>query len=413
MATGVCCGALRPAPAQPHALLLQHAPSRWRCAPASFGRSRAAQSARPGRRCVAPLAAAAAGLPELLPRSRQRRRAEDPDAVASDAARGNGNGNGASEREPPSVHVLQPPPDERTVAELVRRRLFATESVAVAALTRIKCAHRFAYDTAVATMNWLQACLATARGDDGLEATATVIRRHPRVLTYTPKQLQTGWETLTAAQTEGGLGYTPQRAAQRVCGQPQLLTFTRERVATTAAAVELCGLANGVRAVAQQPALMGMAGSTLLENAAWWRDTGLDYRKILTAHPTFLALNSIAAHARLQKKLDWLRSVARMSVVELDNAGVLLGLSLEDRLRPRFFYARLMRTPKRFSLATLMSETDASFVAFALGRGNGRRAPASADEVARYVRRIKSPVFIAWSKGLEARLRSSGTDERR
>lgn len=364
-----------------------------------------------GRRCVAPLAAAA-GAPELLPRSRQRRRAGDPDADPSDAARGNGNG--ALQREPPPAEVAQPEPDERTVLELVRRRLFATRALAVSALTRIKCAHRFSYDpTALAAMDWVQACLAAVRGDDGLEATALVIRRHPRVLTYTTKQLQTGWETLTTAQADGGLGYTPQRAAQRVCGQPQLLTFTRERVATTAAALELCGLANGVRAVAQQPALMGMAGSTLVENAAWWRATGLDYGKILTAHPTFLSLNSVAAHARLQTKLDWLRTVARMSVEELNNAGVLLGLSLDDRLRPRFFYARLLRTPQRFSLATLMSETDASFVAFALGRGNGRRAPASADEVARYVRRIKSPAFIAWSNGLEARIRSSGTDGRR
>ena len=47
-------------------------------------------------------------------------------------------------------------------------------------------------------------------------------------------------------------------------------------------------------------------------------------------------------------------------------------------------------------MSTLMLETDASYVAYALGRANGRRKPASKAEVARYLEEVASPEFVAW-----------------
>jgi hypothetical protein len=58
-------------------------------------------------------------------------------------------------------------------------------------------------------------------------------------------------------------------------------------------------------------------------------------------------------------------------------------------------------------MATLLGEVDKSYVTYVLGRGNGRKNPASADEVARYKKRLASPTFVAWRTEKEARMRAS------
>ena len=55
-------------------------------------------------------------------------------------------------------------------------------------------------------------------------------------------------------------------------------------------------------------------------------------------------------------------------------------------------------------MSTLMGEIDASYLAYALGRGNGRRKPASKAEVARYLEEVASPEFVAWREAQEAKL---------
>ena len=70
-------------------------------------------------------------------------------------------------------------------------------------------------------------------------------------------------------------------------------------------------------------------------------------------------------------KLDFLSRVAGMSTQELSNAASLFAYSLDGRLRPRYFYALQRGTVHRWKISTLMLEADQSYVAYALGRGNG------------------------------------------
>ena len=100
-------------------------------------------------------------------------------------------------------------------------------------------------------------------------------------------------------------------------------------------------------------------------------------------------------------KLDFFRDVAHMSDDDLNNAAALFTMSLDGRLRPRFFYALRMGTAQLYSVNTLMNLADPGFVAHALGR-SGRLLPASAAEVASYKQTVASAEFIAWSQREEA-----------
>jgi hypothetical protein len=213
-------------------------------------------------------------------------------------------------------------------------------------------------------------------------------------------------------QEEGGLGYAADNAAQRVVANAALLAHAPEQVLRTAAALEACGVASGLKAVAAQPFLLGFTTLSLLRHAVWWRHTGLDYRKVLTANPSLLGMGGNLRkpykelHAQLQAKLDFLLGVVGMPLEALNKAGVLLGLDLNGRLRPRYFYARLWGCRYSCGMTTLMLETDPSYVAYVRGRRNCRRAGATPDEVARYKARLRSPRFKIWCAALEVRIKS-------
>jgi hypothetical protein len=306
-----------------------------------------------------------------------------------------------------------PKPDERTVADLVRRGWFASEAAAVAVLTRRKSTtSRYPFESAGPAADWLEEKLACVPAKDGVSAVARAITNKPELLVRSVERLQRGWDMLLSPIADGGLGYTPDRAASRVATHAALLNFTRTHVAKIAAVLEACGIAVGTKAIAAYPVLLNLKEETLLDHAAWWRQTGLDYKKILTAHPVLLCLRSDESRNYVQEKLDFLRDVAGMSVDELNKAGVLFCLSLVDRLRPRFFYARLLGNAYTCSMATLLGEVEASYLALAHGRINGRVNRASAAELERYKRRIESPRFAAWCAGVEAKLvsaRGNGT----
>jgi len=304
----------------------------------------------------------------------------------------------------------KPKPDERTVADLLRRGWFETEEEVVAVLTRRKSQkERYAFETAQAVADWLETRLAAVPLKDGQSAPARAIRTAPPVLRLSVELLQKGWDTLVRAQAEGGLGYTPERAAQRISADPRVLTRSPELVLKTAAVLEACGVADGMKAIAQVPKLLGLAASTLLEHADWWKQAGLDYKKILTAHPDLLGLSSASSHKHLQDKLDFLRGVAGMSDAELNNAASLFSYSLEDRMRPRYFYALQMgQLGGRFGINSLMQEKDSVFVAMMQGRPKSTKELASTAEVASYRALIASPDFVAWRTQQEAqRLRGS------
>jgi hypothetical protein len=291
---------------------------------------------------------------------------------------------------------------------LVRRGWFESEQAVVAVLTKHESqTERYPYETAGPAADWFAARLAAVPAKDGVCAAARAIRRFPRLLTLMVETLQRGWDTLLRPQADGGLGCMPERAARHVCAQPQVLGFTPEHVLKTVAAVEACGVADGLKAVMQQPILLGFAASTLQERAAWWRQTGLDYKKILSAQPALLERSSKLSHKHLQAKLDFFRDVARMTVDALNKAPALFSLSLDGRFRPRFFYALRNGTADRYSMGTLMNPADPIFVAYALGR-NGLRSPASAAEVASYKETVASAEFIAWREREEALRRMDG-----
>ena len=83
---------------------------------------------------------------------------------------------------------------------------------------------------------------------------------------------------------------------------------------------------------------------------------------------------------------------------------MLFSLSLDGRVRPRYFYTLLKGSIYRCGMSTLMGETDASYLAHALGRGNGRKEPASKAEVERYRQEVASPEFVAWRVEQEAHI---------
>ena len=312
-----------------------------------------------------------------------------------------------------------PAPDERTVAYLVLRGVFASEREAVAALTRLKHKHRYIVETAGPAIDWLLHCLAAVPVVNNRSGVTRCVAKHPRVLTYSLDILRTGWATLIMSQEAGGLGYSVEKAARRVCANAALLAHKPEQVLETAAALEACGVAVGLRAIASQPFLLGFTTTALMQQATWWQHTGLDYKKVLTSYPSLLGMGgnrrtpAQQLHAKLQAKLEFLHDVVGMSLEALSKAGVLFGLDLDGRLRPRYFYARLWGSKYSCTMTTLMLETDPSYVAYVLGRRNCRRIKATPEEVARYTTRLRSPLFQAWCAELEIRLKYQAAQQNR
>lgn len=407
------CGAPRVAPVQLRCAA-RLAPARWRAAAVGSRRGGAASLARVKGLVVFSEASADAAdgapatvqrrstassngdtpeiAPPLAPPARKRRARAAPRVGKPGETTADG----------------RPKPDERTVADLVRRGWFTSEAACVAVLTRAKAtSSRYPFQTAGPVADWLAEKMACVPAKDGVSAAARAISKSPGVLGRSVEGLQRGWDMLLAPIADGGLGYTPERAAGRVATHASLLNYTQEHVKKTAAVLQACGVAVGTKAVAAYPFLLNLKEETLLDHAAWWRQTGLDYKKILTAHPALLTRSSDDSHKHLQAKFDFLCFVAGMSVEEMNKAGVLFCMSLEERLRPRFFYARLLGDAYTCSMSTLLGEVDASYLAFAHGRINGRVNRASAAELARYKRRIESPRFAAWCAGVEARIHAT------
>ena len=383
---------------------------------------------RLGRSRVARLAASAdAASPALPAPVRRRRRAAESGLEALEGGQAPTAETKVRRRRPHRAPGVigettpegKPKPDERTVAHLVRRGVFASEEEAVAALTRVNNKHRFLYETAGPAIDWLLVCLADTPVVGNRSGVTRCVAKHPRVLTYSVDILRTGWATLVMAQEAGGLGYSPENAARRVCANAALLAHRPEQVQETADVLEECGVAVGLKAIAAQPFLLGFTRISLLQAATWWRCTGLDYKKVLTAYPSLLGMGgnqrkpARQLHAKLQAKLDFLHGVVGMSLDALSKAGVLFGLDLDGRMRPRYFYARLWGSKYSCTMTTLMLETDPSYVAYVLGRRNCRRVKATSEEVARYTERMRSPVFKAWCAALEARMKQRAARQNR
>jgi hypothetical protein len=128
--------------------------------------------------------------------------------------------------------------------------------------------------------------------------------------------------------------------------------------------------------------------------------------KIVTSTPTLLGS---ASTTEFQAKLSFLRDVAWLRVDDLNNAAPLLGYSLNNRLRPRFFYAlNNAGALERNKLSSLTFCSEATY----LRKVHQLVAPANEDAVKRYKQTVASADFQAWAAQEEAQRRRDATAQR-
>ena len=336
----------------------------------------------------------------------------------------------------------KPKPDERTVADLVRRGWFKSEAEAVALLTRGKTGvNRYAFETAELAADWLEATLGAEPVKDGLCPAAKAVKGEPSLLIRDAAALQCKWDALTLSSERGGMGIelSTEQARKAVSKYPQLLGFSLEKykacwtmLTATENGLDLpleearkcilraptillydnddfgrrvkllqsLGYADARTMVLANSNVLNFKEETVTEHAAWWKQTGLDHVKLVSVLPTLLGSSSTE---ELQAKLDFMSRVAGMSNDDLNNAGSLFHRSLDGRLRTRFFYALMkQQLGGRYGINSLMQVTDAAFLAMMLGGTVNDRA--SKAEVARYQKLVASAGFVAWRKRQEARL---------
>jgi hypothetical protein len=162
--------------------------------------------------------------------------------------------------------------------------------------------------------------------------------------------------------------------------------------------------------VLKQSRVLNYKEETVREHDAWWKQTGLDYVKILTNHPIRLGAPPTID---LQARLDFLSGVVGMSTADLNNAGSLLHRSLDGALRARYFYALLKGRLGRYGMNSLSQVKDSTFLAMMQGRPKTTKELASDLEVARFQKLVTSAKFVAWREQQEARLMGmrASTDE--
>ena len=355
------------------------------------------------------------------------------------------------ERRAPRVGVLnektadgKPKPDERTLADLVRRGWFESEEAAVAVLTRGKTnSNRYAFETAERAADWLEMTLgpepvkhglcpaaravklfpallyqdeanmqrkwdaltlSAERGGVGIELSTEQARKAvcklPQLLSYSVETYMTGWSMLTATEAKGGLGLSLEKAHKCILCAPSILLYDNDEVVRRIKLLESLGYAEARTMMLNEPRVLNFQEATVRGIVAWWKQSGLDHVKILTSQPIRFGAPNII---ELQAKLDFLRHVAGVSKDDLNKAPLLFGLSLDDRLRTRYFYAlQNDRLGGRYGINTLMQVSDATFLAMMQGGTVNDRA--SKAEVARYQKLVASVGFVAWRVRQEARI---------
>ena len=249
---------------------------------------------------------------------------------------------------------------------------------------------------------WDALTLSSADGGVGIELSTEQARKavckFPRFLSYSVETYKTGWSMLTAI--ENGLGLSLEKAHKCILFAPQILLYDNNEVVLRVKLLESLGYADARTMVLANSTVLGYQEETVREHAAWWKQTGLDHVKLVTAMPTLLGGVSVE---ELQAKLDFLRRVAGMSIDDLNNAGSLFTRSLDGRLRTRYFCAQQMHAlGGRYCMNTLMKETDATFVA--MMQGGTTKDRASKAEVARYLEHVASVEFVAWRERQEAHI---------
>jgi len=314
----------------------------------------------------------------------------------------------------------RPKPDERTVAYLVDLCLFETEAevVQVLSIASVSSVTRYPFETAKPVADWLEATLGPTPVKKGLSPSARVVRsnpslltrdaamlqlkwdalmlsaeqggvgcmlseeqareavlKHPQILTYAQDNLRCGWSMLTAK--EGGLGLPHKEARESILVNPRVLQFDFDKFTKRVELLRSLGFEDAHRMVLSFSAVLVYTDKTVIEHEAWWRQSGLNHVKLITSLPTLLGACSTS---ELQAKLDFLRNVAGLSVDDVNSGAPFFSASLDDKLRPRFFYARRHGALERYKLSSLIFCTVEVF----LQRVHLLDAPASEADVRRY-----------------------------
>ena len=355
-------------------------------------------------------------------------------------------------RRAPRVGVLnektadgRPKPDERTVADLVRRGWFKSEEAAVALLTRSNTSSgsRYPFETAEPAADWLEAMLEPEPVKDGLCPAARAVRRNPsllwqdaatlqrkwdaltlsterdgvgielsteqareavrklpQLLCFSVETYKAGWSMLTATEAKGGLGLSLEKAHKCILCTPTILLYDNDEVVRRIKLLESLGYAEARTMMLKEPRVLNYQEATVRGIVAWWKQSGLDHVKLVTALPTLLGSPKAT---ELQAKLKFLRCVAGMRKDDLNNAASLLTYSLDGRLRVRYFYALQKHAlGGRYGINTMMQVTDATFLA--MMQGGSKLDRASKAEVARYREHVASAEFVAWRERQEAHI---------
>ena len=290
----------------------------------------------------------------------------------------------------------RPKPDVRTVARLVELGWWDTAEKAEAVLTRRKTKSRYTFETAGPAIDWLLNTLGGEKHSSGRCLAAHAVFSIPLILTYNASALQRGWELVTLSREAGGLGLSEEVARQRVANFPQVL-YRFKAVQKRAAFLETLGVPDGRAAIARNFPLLGMAEDTLRSNVEWLRSQVLDVKRIVSSHPSLL----MASVKSLLPKLDFMLNVVSLDVGRI--APALLSSSLENTMRPRFFYA-MQQTEKHYALSTLVKRSDAKIVKMI----HRLKKPATANEIAAYKAHIASPAFCAYMDEQEQAIRARG-----
>jgi hypothetical protein len=314
----------------------------------------------------------------------------------------------------------------------------------VALLTRAQTReHRFPYETAKPAADWLEARLGHELLKGGVLPAARVVNRFPAsllcdaaalqrkwdaltlpaeqggvgiafsqaqareavlkfppILGFATDTLKRGWSMLTA--TEGGLGLSPEEARSCILRSPEVPRFNHDAVVRRVALLKSLDYPKAFEMVLKASRVLNYKDETVREHVAWWKQSGLDHVKLVSAQPNLLG---VAPVDELQAKLDFLRCVAGMSPAELNNAASLFTRDLDGRLRARYFYTLQEDKLARFgSINTMMQVKDSTFLAMLQGRSSITKELASEPEVARYKQQVASAEFVVWRERQEALL---------
>jgi hypothetical protein len=308
----------------------------------------------------------------------------------------------------------RPKPDERTVAELARRRWCSDAAQAEQLLARLRNSTRFPYPTALGVIDWLcqtlpgdeEAVFEDGRSDS---VAARAFRRHPQLLAFSADTLAARWASLLRPRAQGGLGLDLEAARKRVAAAPKLLNFLPQTLLARAELLQHLGARDGVNELCRHPDLASIGEPTLLAKVAWLQAQGLDPVIVLAKQVALLQLTPES----MLPKLRFLRSVVGLSDPQIAHVAPVLGYSLAARLRPRFLFALHYGADTKTDLLSLMIFTDARFVSFvqrhaepaalrAPAWGPAAPAPPATWSAEWYRTVVEGPAFEEWADTQEA-----------